>query len=642
MDTLVETQNFDLGLFGNTFVAGTAYDNTGTVGYAASAGALESESDLATAMGAVEDPSFPPPGYGEQWGASSVVENTKGMFSTAILTGGNGNNTMVVNDIDSTIYVGGVARSVSTWSGHAILDDGANTSNTLPEYYVITLKPGTTLTQVDINDSGGASGTNDVVVFGSNQADTIELNSAGSGAFAVGFVTATVSSLTDITFEGVQRLEVYLLGGNDNVLSNDTAVTTIIDMGSGDDSIVVGTVPLVPDPGNRTLEFPDGVPVADTKHMTNGNTAPMFVLGGTQNDYFEVDHNRGMLYLAGDAGDDTFLLKTFLVLRENPNQPDEITNLTTLFGGTGSNRYEYLQNAPVEINGGSGFDTIIVDGTPLDDTFIVTSTYVAGAGRIVNFTNIEAIEVDGGGGNDNFWVLNTDPNLKITLNGGTGDDTFHIGGTPPALVFDPPPYTYTPPAYTVQLPPKVVYTDNAVTMSSFTLSFNIVDWFADGGSWNLGDTATVNAIASAILHSYVATLSALLSLSSLTSVSLTSIGGASASFAWDANSFLFLPAVQLTITGVVLDYRVGKLEQQTALIQPPSITVDPAPFAFLAPASLDASQVKGQLVIEGGSGFETDGDTVIYENENGAAQLVGAQKVNGSSQLLWIDTNGAE
>ena len=54
-------------------------------------------------MAAIEDPSFRQPGYGEQWGASSVVENTKGIFSTAILTGGNGNNTMVVNDIDNTI-----------------------------------------------------------------------------------------------------------------------------------------------------------------------------------------------------------------------------------------------------------------------------------------------------------------------------------------------------------------------------------------------------------------------------------------------------------------------------------------------------------------------------------------------------------
>ena len=84
-------------------------------------------------------------------------------------------------------------------------------------------------------------------------------------------------------------------------------MTTIIDLGAGDDSIVVGTVPLIPDPGNRTLEYPNGVPVADTAHMTNGNTAPLYVLGGTQDDYFEVDHNVGLLYLAGDAGDDTFL-----------------------------------------------------------------------------------------------------------------------------------------------------------------------------------------------------------------------------------------------------------------------------------------------------------------------------------------------
>ena len=387
--TLVESMNTDLALYGNTFVSGTALNDAGTVGYAQSAGGLESESDLAAAMAATEDPSFRQPGYGEQWSASSVVENLKGIFQVALLTGGNGNNTMVVNAIDGTIWVGGVARTVTTWNGHAILDNASNTSNTLPEYYVITIKPGSAAV-IDINDSGGGSGQNDVVVFGSNQPDTVQLNSAGSGAFAVGFVLATVTSQTNISFQGVQRLEVFLLGGNDNVLSNDTAVTTIVDLGSGDDSIVVGTVPLVPDPGNRSLEFPEGVPVADTKHMTNGNTAPMFALGGTQNDNFEVDHNRGMLYLAGDAGDDTFLLKTFLVLRENPNQPDEITNLTTLFGGSGSNRYEYLQNAPVFINGGSGFDTIVIDGTPLDDTFVITSTYVAGAGRIVNFVNIES------------------------------------------------------------------------------------------------------------------------------------------------------------------------------------------------------------------------------------------------------------
>ena len=87
-----------------------------------------------------------------------------------------------------------------------------------------------------------------------------------------------------------------------------------------------------------------------------------------------------MLYLAGDAGDDTFVIETFLELKQNPNKPDEVTNLTTLFGGTGSNRYQYVQDAPVLINGGSGYDTIIIVGTPLDDTFIITDTYVAGPG----------------------------------------------------------------------------------------------------------------------------------------------------------------------------------------------------------------------------------------------------------------------
>ena len=38
----------------------------------------------------------------------------------------------------------------------------------------------------------------------------------------------------------------------------------------GDDEVIIGTVPLIPDTGNRTLEFPNGVPIADTDNMTNG------------------------------------------------------------------------------------------------------------------------------------------------------------------------------------------------------------------------------------------------------------------------------------------------------------------------------------------------------------------------------------
>ena len=91
----------------------------------------------------------------------------------------------------------------------------------------------------------------------------------------------------------------------------------------------------------------------------------------------------------------------------------------------------------------------------------------------------------------------------------------------------------------------------------------------------------------------------------------------------------------------MLDYKFGHLEPVFATIQPPAVTVDPAPFAFLAPPSLDASQVKGQLVIEGGDQFETSGDTVVYENESGPAnpgQLV--QRVIPRMINIGADKNG--
>ena len=92
---------------------------------------------------------------------------------------------------------------------------------------------------------------------------------------------------------------------------------------------------------------------------------------------------------------------------------------------------------------------IVIVGTPIGDTFVITNNYVAGAGRIVNFTGIEALEVDGAGGPDVFYILSTNPDLVTTIVGGSGDDTIHLGGNPPPLVFDPPSFTYQPPSFTV-------------------------------------------------------------------------------------------------------------------------------------------------------------------------------------------------
>ena len=52
-----------------------------------------------------------------------------------------------------------------------------------------------------------------------------------------------------------------------------------------------------------------------------------------------------------------------------------------------------------------------------------TSSLIAGAGRITTFTNIEAIEVDGGGGPDVIYVLSTNAEFSTTIVGGSGDGT---------------------------------------------------------------------------------------------------------------------------------------------------------------------------------------------------------------------------
>src|SRR5205085_9384642 len=169
----------------------------------------------------------------------------------------------------------------------------------------------------------------------------------------------------------------------------------------------------------------------------------------------------------------------------------------------------------VFINGGPGIDTIVVIGTPIADTFIITDTYIAGAGRIVSFVGVEAVEVDGGGGDDQIYVLSTGLKFETIVDGGSGNDTIHVGGTPPTLVFDPPPFTYTPPAFEVPLPPELVWSD-AVTwdLSGYTFSVDLGTWLAHGGPFwpDFGDPAASAAAGRAIVQEQVNAYAAALSL----------------------------------------------------------------------------------------------------------------------------------
>src|SRR5207248_6021128 len=109
-----------------TFVVGTALADNGRTLYATAAGDMLSEDQLVAGMTGDDDPNFRTVSVGDRWRSDSTVEPISGIFQVVQLTGGHSNNTIVVNDSDNTIYIGGIARRVTPFNGRAILDNRGN------------------------------------------------------------------------------------------------------------------------------------------------------------------------------------------------------------------------------------------------------------------------------------------------------------------------------------------------------------------------------------------------------------------------------------------------------------------------------------------------------------------------------------
>ncbi len=90
---------------------------------------------------------------------------------------------------------------------------------------------------------------------------------------------------------------------------------------------------------------------------------------GTGDDNFTVFRNRAELTLLGGPGDDMFTIRAFA-------QESSRTNIN---GQGGSDYIQYVANANIQIDGGTGNDTIKVIGTEFDDTFVITSDGIYGA-----------------------------------------------------------------------------------------------------------------------------------------------------------------------------------------------------------------------------------------------------------------------
>jgi hypothetical protein len=347
-------------------------------------------------------------------GADDIELHPAVIAANTFVTTGSGNDTIHLYGMPTiTAANSGVIDTV-----HLDGQDGADA-------YVIDIT-GNANYIVTVHDTGALdSGTNALTIDGTNAADTFlvrpylvaALESNGTGGYLQSYERINCDeTITD-------RLTINGLGGNDAFYLDGNSAAMTIDGGAGDDTFQVGQMYSKDafDPLTRNVGILPGDGFGTTQttlgYLSHGIDKATVLYGGTGNDTFQVYSNKADISLFGEDGDDTFIIRAFL-----------IEGSVKVSGGLGNDTIKYNINAPVDVDGGSGFNTLVLLGTEANDTFVVTKDGIFGAGLNVAYTNIQAVTVDALEGDDTIYVLSTLPGVVTTLIGGTGGDAFVVGG----------------------------------------------------------------------------------------------------------------------------------------------------------------------------------------------------------------------
>ncbi len=386
-DTLVESRDADMTLTAGALVTGTSTDPRGV------------------------------------YAAAAEFELLDGIFQRASLTGGAGANTIVVGDDDGTIRHGTTDKAVSTdWIPLVDLDGKAGGDG-----YVAWSDSGADAI-VNVMESGTTSqGTDKLTVHGTAGGDQFLLRSNFVGVLSGGIAGAGYAVAERVNFNGAAvegGLTVNGRGGDDAYAIDDTGVATTVDGGAGDDTFQVGQM-------FEADRRPPHVATADATdttlttvgYVTVGNSHALTAHGGEGKDNFTVFRNTAGLTLNGDGGSDTFTVRAFALAGSGGAAPD----LTSVNGGAGDDNVTYAENANLDIDGGAGFDLLRALGTEFADHFVVTGDGIFGAGLRVTYDGVESIELHGGDGDDQVYVLGTNESVKTVIYGGAGSDGFFVG-----------------------------------------------------------------------------------------------------------------------------------------------------------------------------------------------------------------------
>jgi Ca2+-binding RTX toxin-like protein len=369
-----------------------------------------------------------------------------------IIFAGGGNDVIRGEAGNDYVRGGGDKDTVYAGIGWDNLDGQAGSDT-----YVIYYRGGETGTNADndnvrnvVVDSGTDPLDTDVMkVYGTVKNDTFLLRASSdkvNGRAFVALLNTTAKGQVRVErtdYRNIERLIVNGDLGDDYFAIDDTWAETTINGDLGKDTFQVGQLYRTPrisadypdstnpiflksvDPGNEfaTIETTRG-------WLSNGTSQPMTINGGEDDDLFVVFHNKAVLALNGEGGDDTFIIRAFALT----GSQEPIRGRTDITGGAGADLIQYVINCPVNIDGGDGFDTVIVIGTEFSDDIVVTKDGVFGAGLNVNFVNIESLTVDGAEGDDRFFVLSTSNEFLTQIFGGLGSDTFNMSGPTPPVV----------------------------------------------------------------------------------------------------------------------------------------------------------------------------------------------------------------
>ncbi len=309
--------------------------------------------------------------------------------------------------------------------------DGEGGSDT----YLISFQGGNAVALTTVLDTGASTDVDIFVATGTVFDDNILLRANTDGSIAFVAMINSEFAVERINYSFVERIVVNGSFGDDYFASDDTASEVTLNGEFGNDTFQIGQM----FKSERTtvaanVSVDDVFATIETTRgfLSNGISAPMTINGGIGDDLFVVFHNKAVLQLNGEEGDDVFEIRAFALAGSQEPQRER----TDISGGAGADLIQYAVNAPVNIDGGDGFDTVVIIGTEFGDDFVITEDGVFGAGLNVNFVNIESLRVDGAEGNDRFFVKSTSEKFITEIFGGLGSDTFNMSGDTPPIVSD--------------------------------------------------------------------------------------------------------------------------------------------------------------------------------------------------------------